>query len=123
VMEYIYVALGSAGGGVLRYWLSSIIPSHHFPVCILAINICGSFVIGLLNGLLLNLDEPSASKIRTLMMVGFCGGFTTFSSFSLDNFHLLQQNALTKLALNVTLSVVLCIVGVWLGNLISKIFH
>lgn len=119
-MTYLFVAFGSALGGSLRYWLSGLIAGavgQTFPWGTLVINIVGSFAIGLFG----TLTAPDgrvfvSGEWRQFFMVGMCGGFTTFSSFSLQTLTLAQDGEWLWAALNVLLSVTLCLLGVWLGH-------
>ena len=115
-----WIALGSAIGGVLRFWCSGAIArafGETFPWGTLCVNIVGSFLIGLVavstgpDGRLI--VGPAA---RQLVMVGVFGGFTTFSSFSLQTLNLARDGEWALAGLNVLLSVVLCLIGVWLGH-------
>lgn len=117
---YLWIALGSALGGIARYWLSGV--SAHlfgdaFPWGTIIINVVGSFVIGFFG----TLTGPDGRLLvapahRQFVMVGLCGGFTTFSSFSLQTLALAQGGDLPRAGLNVVLSVCLCLVSVWLGH-------
>jgi len=119
-MSYLLVALGSALGGTLRYWLSGLIATavgETFPWGTLLINITGSIVIGAFA----TLTGPDGRLLvpgewRQFVMVGICGGYTTFSSFSLQTLTLAQNGEWLWAGANVVLSVVLCLIGVWLGH-------
>ncbi len=116
---YLWVALGSALGGVARYACSSLAAGawgETFPLGTLLVNVVGSFVIGFFatatgpDGRVL--VSPDA---RQFVMVGLCGGYTTFSAFSWQTLVLLQEGDLDRAGLNVGLSVALCLASVWLG--------
>lgn len=119
-MTTLLIALGSALGGTLRYWLSGLIAGwvgQTFPWGTLVINITGSFAIGLFG----TLTAPDGrvfvpGEWRQFFMVGICGGYTTFSSFSLQTLALAQDGEWLWAGLNIMLSVVLCLLGVWLGH-------
>ena len=109
-MAYIWVLLGSAIGGLLRYLVGlwTVPVSGTFPTGTLIINIVGSFVIGYFGTLTLHGGRhPASDNLRLFVMVGLCGGFTTFSSFSLQTFDLLRSGhwgrARTYVALSSTL--------------------
>jgi CrcB protein len=118
-MVYVWVALGGAFGSVARYacslaavrWLGIA-----FPYGTLFVNVAGSFAIGVLAALVAADGRPLlGADARAFLMVGVLGGFTTFSSFSLDTLALARSGALGAAALNVGGSVLLCLLGVWLG--------
>ena len=116
---YLWVAAGSALGGMARYWCSGFVAERAgeaFPWGTLIINVLGSFVIGLFGGL----TGPDgrflvSPDVRIFVMVGLCGGYTTFSSFSLQTLTLMQDGEWARAGANVVLSVVLCLLAVWLG--------
>ncbi len=112
--SYLWVALGSAVGGMARFWLTqmgAVWWGAQFPWGTFAINLLGSTVIGVLAGF----DGAISAQWRLLLMTGVCGGFTTFSSFSLQTFELIEQGAVASAAGYVALSVVVCLLGCWLG--------
>lgn len=119
------IACGGALGSVLRFLLSSgielVFEREYFPLGIFACNVLGSFVIGILSGAMLKKSEPS-ELWRYFLVVGLCGGFTTFSSFSLDNLVLLRHGAVGTFFLNVILSVVVCLLMTYVGfEIASKV--
>ena len=121
---YLWVALGSAIGGALRYALGrEMLPQHSasFPWSTVLINLTGSFVIGFFGTLTVagsRFQVPES--IRIFVMIGLCGGFTTFSSFSMQTFDLLRTGAWGKALLNVGLSVLLCLGAVALGHIVAQ---
>ncbi len=121
---YLWVALGSAIGGCLRYALGSeMLPRHSgsFPWSTVLINIIGSFIIGFFGTLTVAGSRWAVPEsTRIFVMVGLCGGFTTFSSFSLQTFDLLRSGAWGKALLNMGLSVVLCLGAVAVGHWIAQ---
>lgn len=122
--EVLFVAAGGAVGSSLRYLLSSGIYAWYgraFPWGTLAVNVLGSFAIGLLSILLVEKFNV-AQEWRLAIVVGVLGGFTTFSSFSWDTLDLMQQGLTIKALLNVLANVMLCIVAAWLGALWAKSF-
>ena len=126
-MIALWVALGSAIGGVARYWASGIMArwvGETFPWGTLFVNVLGSFLIGLVftvTGPDSRILIPTAA--RQFMLVGLFGGFTTFSSFSLQTLMLMQDGEWLWAAGNVVLSVLLCLLGVWLGHSLAVIIN
>ena len=117
--SYLIVMIGGALGTLARYGISvAALPiSHRFPWSTLVINVAGSFAIGFFGALTLAHGRyPAPENLRLFVMVGLCGGFTTFSSFSLQTLELLQGGAFSRAALNVVASVMLCLLAVALGH-------
>lgn len=117
------IAAGGAAGAVLRFLVSSALYQwlgKGFPYGTLAVNILGSFLIGLLTEALILNRIAFAQDYRSAILVGFIGAFTTFSTFSLETVSLLAQGALGKAALNIAVSVISCMLAVWLGLLCGK---
>ena len=119
-MTYVWIAIGGALGSVARFALSGAIArglSEIFPWGTLIVNISGCFVIGLF-AMLTGPDGRVlvAPDIRQFFMVGFCGGFTTFSSFSLQTLALARSGDMVRASGNVVASVLFCLIGVWLGS-------
>lgn len=109
------VAVGSAVGGVFRYAMTQVIQTRvAFPVGTLSVNVLGCFLIGVLAELALTSSRLSPES-RILLISGFCGGFTTFSTFGYETVELLQAGAWPRAALYVALSVTLGIAAVWGG--------
>lgn len=120
---YLAVALGSALGAVARYlcslWLVQL-TGPGFPWGTLAVNVAGSFLIGLYAALSGPDGRLLASPAeRQFVMTGFCGGFTTFSVFSLETLLMFEQQAYSRAGLNLGLSVFLWICAVWFGSRIG----
>lgn len=126
-MAYLWVALGGALGSVGRFWLGAMIArsvGETFPLGTMIINIIGSFVISFF-GTLTSPDGRlfAPTDARVFVMVGVCGGFTTFSSFSLQTLTLAQDGEWLYAGLNVVGSVVLCLVAVWLGHALATMIN
>lgn len=120
---YALVAAGGALGTVVRYALSVAAQpiSKHLPWGTILINIAGSLVIGFFGTLTLTHGRyPLPESARLFVIVGFCGGFTTFSSFSLQTLDLLRGGAVVRAMLNVLLSVALCLCAVALGHALAS---
>jgi CrcB protein len=118
----VIVMLGGALGTLARYVLSVLASpiSRELPWGTIIINISGSFLIGLFGSLTLAVGRfPVSENVRLFVMVGLCGGFTTFSSFSLQTLDLMRTGAFGKAATNVVMSVVICVLAVAAGYLIG----
>jgi len=123
MLNYLLVAIGSALGGITRFWASGLIANRYgssFPWGTLFVNVTGSFVIGFFA----TLTAPEGrwlvgSNGRNFFMTGICGGYTTFSAFSFQTLALAQDEEWLYAASNVLLSVVLCLAGVWLGHVLA----
>jgi len=121
MVTYFWIALGSALGGVARYWTSGLVAHQFgetFPWGTLFVNVLGSFVIGIIA----TLTSPDGrifvgTETRQFLMLGICGGYTTFSSFSLQTLELVRDGEMVRASAYIVLSVVLCIVAVWLGHI------
>jgi CrcB protein len=122
---YIWMAAGGALGTMARFWLAltmAQLVGDRFPWGTLLINVLGSFVIGLFATLTLpgaRLDVPS--DIKLFVLVGLCGGFTTFSSFSLQTLELLRAGEVFAGIAYAAGSVLLCLLGVALGALLGRV--
>lgn len=112
-----YVAIGSAFGGVSRYLLGGLVQrllDTTFPAGTLLINVSGSFLLGAI--LRYAMDTPSLTpEMRAFLTIGFCGGYTTFSTFSYETVALLKDGEWTRAGFYVAASVLLSIAGVFLG--------
>ena len=129
MLAYLWVAIGGALGSVTRFWVNGLISEKFgatFPWGTLAINVTGSFVIGIIGALAIpegRMDSPSRQFATQFLMIGICGGYTTFSSFSLQTLNLLREREWLYAGGNVILSVILCLIAVWLGWLLGDIFN
>ncbi|APF39130.1 chromosome condensation protein CrcB [Chelatococcus daeguensis] len=121
---YLAVAAGSVCGGVLRASTSAVVQQigdAGFPVGTLFVNVVGSFIIGFY-ATLTGPDGRSFVSVRQrqFVMTGICGGFTTFSVFSLETFRLVQADRLLAAGANVGISVLAWLAAVWLGHAIAS---
>lgn len=122
VKTCLIVALGGAIGTFGRYALALLaVPiSRHLPWGTILINVAGSLVIGFFGTLTLAHGRfPVSENLRLFVMVGVCGGFTTFSSFSLQTLDLLRAGAVARAFTNVGVSVVLCLCAVAVGHVLA----
>jgi fluoride exporter len=123
MLIYLWLGLGGALGTMLRFFVNGVVSRHFgesFPLGTLVINVTGSFVIGFFAAL----TEPDGRWLvspvfRTFFMVGVCGGYTTFSSFSLQTLNLVNDGEWLYAGLNALLSFALCLLAVWLGHAIG----
>ena len=126
-MAYLWVAIGGALGSVARFWVDGIVSSRFggaFPWGILVINVSGSFVIGVIGALASptgRLDSPTRTFATQFLMIGICGGYTTFSAFSWHTLRMLREGEWLYAGGNVMLSVLLCLIAVWLGYLLGAV--
>jgi fluoride exporter len=125
MVTYMWVAIGGALGSVARYWLNGIASEKFgetFPWGTMLVNLTGSFVIGIVAALAGpdgRMDSSSRAFATQFIMIGICGGYTTFSSFSLQTLNLLRGGEWLYAGTNVFLSVIVCLVAVWLGYLLG----
>jgi CrcB protein len=121
--QLIVVALGGACGAVVRFLVSSGLYQwlgRDFPYGTLVVNVVGSFLMGLLTEALILQRISIGMEYRAAILIGFIGAFTTFSTFSLETFYLLEQGSVGKAGLNIAVSVGGCLLAVWLGLLCGK---
>jgi CrcB protein len=130
MLSYLYVAVGSAVGGVARFTLGSWLQRRlddwapragalPFPIGTLIVNVTGSFLLGVLVVVVAR-QAGAANATRLLLAIGFCGGYTTFSTFSYDTVALLEGGAATLATLNVVASLGLALAGTFGGMLLAR---
>lgn len=120
---FLLVGAGGALGAMARFGLSGLVGRLwplSFPLATLLVNIVGSVLMGVLIGLLARFMPPQQAALRLFLAVGVLGGFTTFSSFSLDTIVLLERGAWLQAGLYVLISVVVCLIGLYLGLLMTR---
>lgn len=115
----VWIALGGAVGSVARALVGLSLPAR-FPWATLLVNVLGSLLIGWLMARLGPMASPAGASLRNFLVVGFCGGFTTFSTFSWQTLEQMQKGQWGAAVANVLLSVFLCLLAVWLGFLLGK---
>jgi len=111
------IAAGGAAGAVMRFWVSNGVYSllgRGFPWGTLVVNVLGSLIMGLSYVLLLE-RMSVAPEWRAALMIGLLGAFTTFSTFSIETFNLLESGDWPKAVLNMVFSVLACVLAVWIG--------
>lgn len=127
MLNYIFVGVGSAIGGISRYGASGLIANRFgqsFPFGTLFVNVTGSFIIGFFA----TATSPDGRwlvgpRLRNGFMTGFCGGYTTFSSFSLQTMSLAQEDEWLYAGGNAVLNLILCLVAVWLGHVLAEFIN
>jgi CrcB protein len=120
---YLWIALGSALGGVARYWCSDFVAANvgeAFPWGTILVNVVGSFIIGFFVAITDSNGRFIVSpEIKLFITIGICGGFTTFSSFSIQTLNLMHEGDFFRAGANILLSIVLCLAFVWLGYVLA----
>ena len=117
-MSFIFVALGGAIGAVGRYIISLIPIKTNFPILTLITNIIGAILIGFIVGIVSERDDVTHNTVL-FWKTGVCGGFTTFSTFSLEAFTLLENKSYFMGGLYIVLSVTCCVIGIFCGRKIA----
>ncbi|WP_432744150.1 fluoride efflux transporter CrcB [Methylobacter sp. G7] len=121
--QILAIALGGSFGAVVRFLVSSGVAQwlgRGFPYGTLVVNVIGSFMIGLLAETLILQRVTITFEYRAAILVGFIGSLTTFSTFSLDTFYLIEQGNLSKAAVNIFASITTCVFAVWIGLLCGR---
>lgn len=120
--NYLIVALGASIGGIARYWMSNAVYKFlpaFFPFGTLAVNVIGSFIIGIII-FYLDAKEIISPELKIFLTVGFCGGFTTFSTFSLETLNLMRDSEFLLAFVNAAANVLLSLLGIFLALLTAK---
>ena len=123
MLTYFWIMLGGALGSGARFWASGIVAEGFgevFPLGTLFVNVTGSLFIGFVAAL----TEPGGGvlvspRVREFILIGVCGGYTTFSSFSLQTLNLARDGDWLRAGLNSVLSLVCCLLAVWLGRTLA----
>ena len=117
--QFLLVALGGALGSALRYLTALLLARHYtgsIPLATLVVNLVGCFLIGLLIGLC-----SDTSHLRLLFITGFCGGFTTFSTFTAESYSMFREGAYGLALLYIAGSVLIGLLALWLGICLSRL--
>src|SRR3990167_838364 len=112
------IFIGAGIGGVLRYWVAHgfyFILGRQFPYGTFVVNVSGCFLMGLLYVITLERLDGAGAQLRALLLIGLLGGYTTFSSFSIETINLFESGNWLGALMNVLLSTIICIVAAWLG--------
>lgn len=121
-MGFLFVALGGAVGAMGRYAISLIPIKTTFPVLTLITNITGAVLIGFIVGIVSDNNEVSPNTVL-FWKTGVCGGFTTFSTFSLEAFMLFENKAYLSGGIYILLSVACCLAGIFCGKKLAMLIH
>ncbi|MCB1758473.1 MAG: fluoride efflux transporter CrcB [Gammaproteobacteria bacterium] len=120
--QLISIAAGGAVGALLRFWVSTGVYAalgRGFPYGTLAVNVIGSLLMGFLFVLFMDRVTVSA-ELRAAILIGLLGSFTTFSTFSIETFNLIEQADYLKAGLNMVISVAACLFAAWIGVMIGR---
>jgi CrcB protein len=123
MQTYFLIGIGGALGSVARYWCSgaaAALLGETFPWGTLIVNVIGSLIIGFFA----TITGPdgrifAGTEVRQFVMIGLCGGYTTFSSFSIQTLNLMNEGEWLNAGLNIGASVILCLLAVWLGHIVA----
>jgi len=122
VIQIVAIAAGGATGAVMRFWVSGWVYGwlgRDFPYGTLFVNVTGSLLMGILSVLLIE-RLSLTPEWRGVILIGFLGSFTTFSTFSIETLNLIEAGALGKAFVNMALSVVLCVGAAWVGVIVGR---
>lgn len=126
MLLYLWLGLGGGIGTIIRYVVNGLISRHFgesFPLGTFVINVTGSFAIGFFSTLTAPEGRILVSPtFRSFFMIGICGGYTTFSSFSLQTLNLASEGEWMYAGLNAICSFVFCLVAVWVGSMAGSFF-
>ena len=112
------IFLGAGVGGVLRYWVSTLtysIVGKQFPYGTLLVNVTGCLLMGLLFVLTMERFDGFGPQLRSLLLIGLLGGYTTFSSFTIETVNLIENGQWAYASANILLSALCCIAATWIG--------
>lgn len=122
-MNYLLIFLGGGLGCLMRFWVSygaHLLMGNNFPYGTLIVNVTGSFLMGLILTIILKHFSYLELGLRAFLLAGFLGGYTTFSSFSIESVHLIERGEISKSLLNIGLSMTMCLTVTWLGIILGR---
>jgi CrcB protein len=125
MQNYFLVALGAALGGVFRYWMTGAVQKilpFTLPFGTLSVNVAGSFILGFIV-FYFDAQELISTELRVLLTVGFCGGFTTFSTFSFETINLIRDSEYLFAVINISLNIILTLFAVIIAYYLTKIIN
>jgi len=117
-MDTLLIFFGAGLGGVLRYWIANatyFFLGRQFPYGTLVVNVSGCLLMGLLFAIISERFDTIAPQLRSFLLIGFLGGYTTFSTLSIETLNLFESGAWVSAGLNVVMNVGLCLLAVWFG--------
>ncbi|MBI79903.1 MAG: fluoride efflux transporter CrcB [Gammaproteobacteria bacterium] len=124
LISYLWIGLGSALGGITRHWFSIFFDKlivSSMPWGTILVNTLGCFAIGCFS-YLISLDQKSLPvDFNSFLLIGFCGGFTTFSAFSMQSFNLIKNGEWLNMFGNIAISVIICLIAVFLGYFLTSV--
>jgi CrcB protein len=123
VNKVLLIGVGSGIGGISRYLLSAFVHQYvgrSFPYGTLIVNALGCLLMGFIFIILLERFDGMGDQLRAFFLIGFLGGFTTFSSFSIETLNLFENGQLISSFVNIMASIILCLVLTWIGMLLGR---
>jgi len=122
VQQILFIAAGGAIGAIMRYAVSNgihMLAGRAFPYGTLTVNVVGSLLMGVLY--ILFVERLSVTpEWRAILLIGFLGAFTTFSTFSMETYNLIENGDMLKAFMNILLSVTVCLLATWIGVVIGR---
>jgi CrcB protein len=122
-MVNILIFIGAGIGGLFRYWISNgiyFLLGRQFPYGTLVVNITGCFLMGLLFVFTLERLDTFGLQLRAFLLIGLLGGYTTFSSFSIETLNLFEGGNWLAALINIFASVIVCLIAAWVGLLVGR---